>query len=143
MKAAADTPYFKFYNANPKNRRTTDCVIRAICVALGQDYVATLIELVKLSVATGYAYDEVRCYAKYLESKGWVKCKQPRLPNGRKVLARDFFLIGQNIPCVCHVGGHHLSCIVDGRIHDIWDCGEGCVGNYWVPQEYAHMVNPV
>ena len=28
-----DTDYFKFYNANPKNRLAGDCVIRAIATA--------------------------------------------------------------------------------------------------------------
>ena len=28
-----DTEVFHYFNANPKNRITTDCVVRAICLA--------------------------------------------------------------------------------------------------------------
>ena len=38
MKIPENTPSFTYYNANPKNRKTDDCVVRALCTALKQDY---------------------------------------------------------------------------------------------------------
>lgn len=140
MGKVQDTRYFKYYNANPKGRKTSDCVVRAICTALNQDYSITLVDLTRIQIQTGYSIDEPRCYGKYLEMKGWVKCKQPRNKNGTKIKGKDFYLVDGVIPCVMHIGGHHLSCIIDGRIHDTWDCSGGCVGNYWVPEKYISTI---
>ena len=35
-KKRKDTKYMHFYNANPENNKTGDCVIRAISVATGK-----------------------------------------------------------------------------------------------------------
>ena len=49
-----DTSTFKYYNANPKNRITTDCVVRAICTALMIPYNQVVMEMAKLQCDTGY-----------------------------------------------------------------------------------------
>ena len=73
-----ETPTYHFYNANPKGRRTTDCVVRSICTALEQDYNKTVIELAELQCATGFDDGDKKLYDKYLQSKGWQKHQQPR-----------------------------------------------------------------
>lgn len=45
-----DTNTFHFHNANPKGRITTDCVIRAICVATELPYNQVVMELADFSV---------------------------------------------------------------------------------------------
>ena len=32
---------------------------------------------------------------------------------------------------VCTIGGHHVTCIIGGKVTDIWDCTGKFVGNYW------------
>lgn len=135
-----DTKFFTYYNINPKNRHTGDCVTRAISTALKQDYNTTILELAQLQADTGYTLDEPNCYSKYLKMKGWVKCKQPHFPNGKRVKGKEFFIIKSKIPCILHIGSHHLSCIIDGRIHDIWDCSDEYVGNFWIPYEYKKYI---
>ena len=53
-----DTDYFHFHNANPKGKMTTDCVVRAITVALDQPWEQTIREMVEMSIKTGYMLDE-------------------------------------------------------------------------------------
>ena len=147
MKIPEDTHYFKYYNANPKNKHTTDCVIRAICTALNQSYETTLQELVKMQLKTGYDISDVKCLGKYLESKGWTKQKQPRKPDNTKytgkemcsILNRDVLAVGKSI--IANIGGHHIVCIKETegihgsfKVFDIWDSTNGCIGNYWVRQ---------
>ena len=67
MKIPNDTITFRYYNANPKNRHTTDCVVRAICTALDQPYEQTVKELTELWLETGYDMSETKCFGKYLE----------------------------------------------------------------------------
>lgn len=139
-----ETPTYHFYNANPKNRRTTDCVVRAICTALEQDYNKTVIELAELQCTTGYDSSDSKLYDKYLQSKGWIKHKQPRKADNTKYtgnefcskLSKDVLFIGKNV--IAHIGGNHIVCIkeTDGihgthKVFDIWDSTNGCIGNYW------------
>ena len=130
MKIPNDTETFKYYNANPKNKHTTDCVVRAICTALDQPYNKTIKELSELWIETGYQMSDVKCYGKYLESKGFVKYKQPRKPDNTKYTGKEFVKIFEGV-CVAHLGGNHVVCVKNGKVLDIWDSTEGCIGNYW------------
>ena len=140
MEIPENTQFFTYYNNNPKNRQVGDCVTRAISKALNQDYAVTILELAHFQAITGYPVDEQGCYGEYLKYKDWVKCKQPILPNGKKVRGKDFFLMNRYIPCILHIGSGHISCIVDGKIHDIWDCSNEYVGNFWIPKMYADQI---
>lgn len=140
-----ETKTFHYYNANPKNRITGDCEFRAISLGLNQDYNITVMEMAELMCKTGYALNDVKGEAKYLEMKGWIKHKQPKKPDGTKYTGREFCellnkdvsMIGKRV--IAHIGGHHVVCIkeVDDRhgffkVHDIWNSTDGCIGNYWV-----------
>lgn len=130
MKIPKNTDTFTYYNANPKNRHTTDCVIRAICTVLGQSYETTLQGLVKMQLESGYDLSDVKCFGKYLESKGFIKNKQPRKPDNTKYTGKEFVKMFDSV-CVANIGGNHTVCIKDGKVMDIWDSTEGCIGNYW------------
>lgn len=130
MKIPKNTDTFEYYNANPKNKRTSDCVVRALCTAMGQSYEQTLFELTEFALSTGYFVNDVKCYGKYLESKGWIKNKQPHKPDNTKYTGKEFVKNISNT-CIAHIGTHHIVCIMDGKIKDIWDSSNGKIGNYW------------
>lgn len=83
-------------------------------------------------------------YDKYLQSKGWIKHKQPRKADNTKytgkefcrVLNKDIFAVGQSV--VANIGGGHMVCIKENgttfKVHDIWDSTDGCIGNYWTKE---------
>lgn len=150
-----DTRTFHFYNANPKSRITTDCVIRAISTATGIPYNTVVMELAEIQCETGFDPSEKSTYGKYLESKGWKKYKQPKRTDGTKYTGEDFCRIQQNyagskwnydhwenddaeIRCsdkiVANIGGGHVVAIMDGQVWDIWDSTGGCIGNYWTKE---------
>lgn len=131
MKIPSDTDTFKYYNANPRKKHTTDCVTRAICTALNQSYDQTARELLELSLKTGYDISDPRCFGKYLELKGWIKNKQPRKPNNTKFTGSEFVKVFEGV-CVANLGGNHTVCIKGGKVFDIWDSTAGCIGNYWI-----------
>ena len=73
-----ETSTFHFYNANPKNRTGAgDCVFRAISTALDQPWDQTLRELTEIAIKTGYAPNDPQTYTKYLQQKGFGKCRSP------------------------------------------------------------------
>ena len=135
-----ETSTFHYFNANPKNKITCDCVVRAVSTALEQDYTLTLMEMTQLQCELGYDITDTKLYSAYLELKGWVRCKQPRKSNNKKYTGEEWCKLLQKDPwvvigkrrVVANIGGNHVVAIVDGKVWDIWDSTDGCIGNYWV-----------
>ena len=139
-----ETSTFRYYNANPKGRITTDCVIRAISTATEIPYHQVVMEMAELQCKTCYDDGDAKLYDQYLKSKGWVKYKQPRKPDGTKYTGKEFCkeasqrfeLLDRNI--IANIGGGHIVCIkansfYEGhKVWDIWDCTHKCIGNYWI-----------
>lgn len=128
-----NTDTFTYHNANPKGRITGDCVVRAICTALNASWEDTLSELTELALKIKEMTNDKKCFSKYLESKGFVKHSQPHKPDGSKYTGSEFcsMLPVGHKPIVAMIGGHHVVCIKDKKVLDIWDSTEKCIGNYW------------
>lgn len=136
QKKFPETNTFHYYNANPKNRISGDCVIRALCTAMQKPYKDVYKELFDFSLQTGYILNDKKCFERYLKSKGWVKHKQPRKTNNCKYTGKEFCckLSTSNNGMrhiIANIGGHHIVAIIDFKIWDIWDSTDGCIGNYW------------
>lgn len=140
-----DTEYFRYYNANPKNRITGDCRIRAIANACEVPYNQVVMDLAQIQCETGYDQTCNQGLNILLKKYGWLKMAQPRKSDNTKYMGWEFCKVLQdNIDSwnydgiaisdriIANVGGHHMVAIINGRIEDIWDSSWGCVGNYWV-----------
>lgn len=124
------TKRFHFFNANPHGKKTSDCVIRAICSALHEPWETTLQNLTDLSKKTGLMVNDTKLYTKHLEMNGWHKQSQPRHPNGKKLTTWEFAVTVHR--AIAHVGGHHTAYFENGELFDTFDCTHKCVGNYWI-----------
>lgn len=130
-----ETSTFHYYNANPKNKIGGDCVVRAICTALNQSWEQTVRELTETGIKYGYVLNDKHAYEKYLEAKGWVKHKQPRKADNTKYTGAEFCKKARSYEnYIAHIGGHHIVAIIKGKVNDIWDSTEGCIGNYWTKE---------
>lgn len=133
-----NTKTFTYYNANPKNRITGDCVIRALCTAMNEPYEQVYRELFEYSIKNKYMLNDKKCYEKWLESKGWKKMPQPRKDDKTKYIGKEFCKMVQEYTfdypsrIIAKIGGHHIVAIVEGKVMDIWDSTNGCIGNYWI-----------
>ena len=139
-----NTSTFTFYNANPKNRITGDCVVRAIATATNIPYNDVVKGMTEVYLKTGYVWNDTKGIDAYMKSIGWVKHKQPRNIDGTKYTGKEWcaYITAKfdnydadrenyyNI--VANIGGHHTTAFVDGTCLDIWDCTDKCVGNYWI-----------
>ena len=142
-----DTETFKFFNANPKDKRSGDCVLRAISTATGKTWDEVLDDLVIYSHKYKEMLDDPKCYAKYLENLGFIKMSQPRKGDNTKYTGSEFCKLC-SVNCtngeliIAHIGGHHVVAIMptregDGindryKVLDIWDSTGGTIGNYWI-----------
>ncbi len=134
-----NTKWFTYNNVNPKNKINGDCVIRAIANAMNKTWDEVNEDLFKYSVKYKTVLNDKHTYEKYLKDNNWIKCKQPRKDNNKRYTGREFvdYLIRVNDTSnkIMLIGCHHMSSIVyknkQLKIEDIWDCSDGCVGNYW------------
>lgn len=133
---------FEKRNVNPKNRKTSDCVIRAITAASGKKYETVYKDLIDISFKTGYMIDEKRVYEKLLENYGFVKHKQPRKWDGTKFtigeideLIDGVMVDGYDIGSVVISCANHLTAVIDGKVIDLWDCRRKCISNYYTKRK--------
>ena len=134
-----NTKWFTYNNVNPKNKINGDCVIRAIANAMNKSWDEVNEELFRYSVKYKTILNDKHTYEKYLKDNNWIKCKQPRKDNNKRYTGREFIdyltKLNDNSNKIILIGCHHMSCIIyknkQVKIEDIWDCSDGCVGNYW------------
>ena len=119
-------------NVNFKNKKTSDCVIRALSKASGKDYKVVAKELFDLYMKYGYMINDKHCYEKWLDENGFIKQSQPRkYDNTKYTIGEIDKLINPNYKVVVSCA-NHLTCVVDYTLVDIWDCRNKCIGNYYV-----------
>ena len=68
-------------NINPKNKKTTDCAVRAVAQACNIAYNEAAKELFDLWLETGYEMTEPRTMTQVLEKHGFVTKGKPKHEN--------------------------------------------------------------
>ena len=125
---------FRYYNCNPHHKSTCDCVIRAISAGEGETWEKVLRDLTEYMIKYGDMLSTPELYGRYLKDKGWVKQKQPRTKDGKKVRIKDFLQTFKG-QAIIHAGREHVSYLDGGYVWDLWDCSNDIIGNYWIYQE--------
>ena len=131
-----DTTTFHYYNANPHNRITGDCVTRAEAVVLEIPYNQVVLENAEMQCKTGFDDADAKGVEKYMQTKGWKKNPQPRKADGTKYTVAEFCtqLAKPGQRYLVSMAGHCVA-VVDCKAWDIWDCTDWrytkCVGNFW------------
>ena len=127
-----DTDTFTYVNTNSHNRKSQDCVIRAIAYALSQSWETTVREMTEMGIKKGYVANDDWTVDHYLESKGWIKHKQPRKFDNTKLTMKEFVSFYPNGLYIVRMAGH-LTVVDYGKNVDIWDCVKygGCAGCYY------------
>ena len=129
------TEFYQYDNVNPKGKFGGDCVVRAIANAMGQSWEQTIRELTELGLKMGFVLNDDHVYTRYLETHGFRKMNEPRDVNNRKLTVKEWLIQREGMklkPIVMRVGSRHVSCIIDGKVHDIWNCSNDTMHRYWV-----------
>lgn len=132
---------FMNYNANPKHRKTTDCVIRALCTALGDTWENTYRDLVNYSIRQGLMCSDKRAFDFYLHYKGYTKQKMPKREDNTRYTVKEFIdEIADTKKTYIISIANHLTVVKDKVLLDTWNCSKKSVGNYWVIEnEVSHI----
>ena len=127
---------------------TGDCVTRAIAIAMELDYKEVYDELfqlikerqLKVNIKNRSKYSSPRegvmkdVWKPYIESKGWKWVPTMKIGSGCKVhLTESELPKGRLIVRV----SNHLACVIDGVLHDTYDCsreGTRCVYGYFIKE---------
>lgn len=120
---------YKQFNNNPKNLKTSDCVIRAFSLALGKSWDEIFTDLCAMAMKEKSMPNDNKVYTKYAKQLGLAKCKI-ELVNGKKPTVRSFTESHKKGTYVLRVA-NHLVTVVDGDYYDIWDCGHKSVYMFW------------
>lgn len=117
---------FKYHNENPNGYHIPDCVIRAITTATNLSYYDVISKL-KVN-ADMFQCDElnVRCYEKLLDYDFNLPHYISTNKKAKEV-AYDF----RNDIVILRMKGH-LSVSIYGVIHDIWNCSEELITDFWI-----------
>lgn len=110
------------YNPNPRARRTTDCTIRAICKAMGQDWETTFAGIMVKACEYSDMPEADYIWGAYLRENGFRRYVVD--DHGQYVYTVDDFCRdhpkGTYILCV----KEHVVCAVDGFYFDTRDSGD-------------------
>lgn len=124
---------FVKYNNNPKQKITTDCVIRAISFATDKTWEDVYRDLVELGIGNGLMVNDRKNWKTYLKKLGYNMEKMP------KTLDNKRYTVEQFADEIAHKGWtyivkitNHITVIKDKKLYDIWNCKNKCVGNYWI-----------
>lgn len=124
---------FTYFNANPYNKNTNDCVIRAVCCATEREWDDVLMDMTKCALKHKLMVNDPDLYPIYLKEIGWVKQKQPRKVDGKKYHGYEWIPHYKGM-AIIHIGDHHMAFVNDGKLWDTWDSSGGIVGVYWTPK---------
>lgn len=102
------------YNANPYKVNIDDCLIRAITLGTGNDYMDVMDGLIEIADANGWEIDEMRTGWQYLTNNGWQCCEL----EGRYTVKQYAEQITE--PRIVVVNGH-ATFTKDGNTFDTWN----------------------
>ena len=124
---------FIVLNPNPKKKKTGDCVIRSLSIALNKDYWQIVEDLINVYKKTGYIINSKECFQKYLKNLGYEMQKMPRRENNTRYSVFTFLdeIAQPNTTYIISLA-NHLTVIKDKTVYDLWDCRHKFVGNYWI-----------
>lgn len=105
---------YKYYNANPKQRKINDCTVRAISLATGKTWNETFQELGAAAMEESIMPDDIHYIDGFLERK-FGKIFLPK-----KITVEEFVNThSQGIFLITMRG--HITCCIDGCIYDTFN----------------------
>lgn len=117
------------YNANPRNKRVGDCVVRALSKALSQSWEETYVGI----CVQGYVLKDLpsanAVWGQYLRNKGFTRHTLPDNYVSNYTVA-DFAHDHPHGTYILAIDGH-VVCVQDGVIYDSWDSSQEIPIYYW------------
>ena len=117
---------FKYYNNNPLSREEEDCVTRAIALASGCSYASIQDKLYYMAQLLDCEALCVGCYQNLLD----YIFQYDRVPAHGYTVGEIVQKYDDSILLI-RIDGH-LTCAIDGVLHDLWDSSDKMADIVWV-----------
>lgn len=131
-----DNAYFALENPNPRavdykatRWDTTDCTIRALALATGSTWLDAFDYLADHAREDYSNMEDGHGFRRWVVAGGatWTNC--PALKGKKRMTAREFAKKHPTGRYIITLAKHETAC-VDGKIRDVWNCGDMCVVGY-------------
>ena len=124
---------FQYYNPHPSGRKTDDCVIRALTIAVGKTWKEVYKELLKTSWILCDMPNSQIVYENFLKEHGFERHTVKVVKGEKRTTVRDMTNEDAAI-IICRVA-HHLVTIKNHIIYDTWDSSNKSVYSYYIKSE--------
>lgn len=121
---------YAYYNPNPRGKAVGDCTVRALSMALGQDWESTYAGLALQGFLLGDLPNADSVWGPYLRSKGFVRRMLPDSCPECYTVA-DFTADHPRGTYVLSMPGRHVVAVVAGKYWDSWDSGGEVPAYFW------------
>ena len=119
---------FQYHNLNPSQKEVGDCVVRSIAIATNQSWETTYKTLCKIGLEIYAMPNDKETYTKYLSQYQYMSFKA--IKGEKRMTVNAFAKTHKHGRYILGIAGH-MTCVIDGIIHDIWDCGDKAIYNGW------------
>lgn len=121
-------------NVNPIKKVTSDCVIRAIARAESKHWLEVFDLLTELAREEYTVLNDKKLYGKYLDSEyERLEVKYTdSYGNKKRYTVKDVCNTSELFKGIYLVSiAGHLTCVINGNLHDIWDCSDKSAYKIW------------
>lgn len=133
---------FKYNNVNPVNNITSDCTTRALTLLLDIPYKNAILLQANKAIELNEGFENEKVMGAILKDYGYHRYTSPKI-YGRtaRVCEMDKVLLKEELQNgVLIFVSSHATCIKDGTLQDIWDCGDRRVQVYF-SKDVKHNYN--
>ena len=121
------------YNANPKGRNISDCLVRAVSLAFDKDYYIAYQELTFYSLMErqGWLFNYPESYSGYLEEMGCTELETSKL--GKKRVRVGDLYNHKHFKSGTYIiqTKDHVTVVKDNHLYDTWDCSREVIHRIW------------
>lgn len=118
------------YNPNPKEKKTSDGVIRALCKVTGKNWDSIYLELLKRGFELKVMPDDDKVWKEYLDSEGFVYHSIPIAKVDKRPRVEAFLKEHPTGTYILKVAGTILAC-VNGHYYTMYDYNDSAIYGYY------------
>ncbi len=122
---------YRYSNPHPEGKNVTDCVVRAITIAVDDDYLEVRKHLNRVKKELKEtSYKNKKFMDKYAKLNGWNKISFPAIKGVPRLRGKDFVKQYPKGTYILKLAGHIVT-VVDGVYLDTWDSTEKMIYKAW------------
>jgi hypothetical protein len=122
------TQLYAYTNPHPRGIKSNDdCVVRAISIATGKDWLTVYDELCALGRELQAMPNDRLTFCTYLDR---IADRQTIQTVGGRPTGKTVARMDSSKTYVVRMA-HHLACVKDGKIRDTWNCGDKSAYIVW------------